>query len=126
MFFTFDDFSAGSNNRIDWNSIINQGFALGSQALNSFGGAHTGTQFAQGPQGIFNIAQSGVPQQGYGGYGGMTPEQQAWLVSQQNRGGLGFDDAAGSIMSFITRNPLLVGAGVLGVYLLFREPPKRR
>lgn len=126
MFFNFDDFNGGGGNRIDWQSVINQGFALGSQALNSFGGAHTGTQFAQGPQGIFNIAQSGVPSQGYGyAYDGGMAQQQALLAAQQ-RGGLGLDDAAGSFMNYITRNPLLVGGVVLGAYLLFREPPKRR
>ncbi len=135
MFFNFDDLSASrrlylgdgglGGTGINWQDFVNQSFALGSQALNSFGGAHTGTQFAQGPQGIFNIANSGVPSQvGGGGYdGGMPPAQQQ---AAQQRGGLGLDDAAGSFMGYIMRNPLLVGGIVLGAYLLFREPPKRR
>jgi hypothetical protein len=36
------------------------------------------------------------------------------------------EQGVGNIAKFITTNPLLVGAGVLGVILLFRQPPGRR
>jgi hypothetical protein len=35
-------------------------------------------------------------------------------------------DSVNNITSFIATNPLLVGAGILGVILLFRQPPGRR
>jgi len=125
MFFTFDDFSSGRN-RIDWQSVFNQGVALGSQAIGAWGKRPT-TQIAQGNNGIFAIQASNPSGYGYGYEGNaMAYQQQAALLAAQQRGGVGFDDAATSITSFISRNPLLVGGVVLGAYLLFREPPRRR
>jgi hypothetical protein len=114
---------------IDWNSIINQGFAIGSQAIGAFGKRPT-TQVAAGQGGIFAINapnatySNGVPP----GYYQLAAQQQtaALLAAQQNRNRLGVDDAIGSILSYIERNPLFVGAIVLGLFLLFKEPPRRR
>jgi len=112
---------------IDWNSVINQGFAIGSQAIGAFGKRPT-TQVAAGPGGIFainpaNPAYSEVPQ----GYYQLAAQQQtAALLAQQNSNRVGADDAISSIVSYVERNPLFVGAIALGLFLLFKEPPRRR
>ena len=126
MFFTFDDFSSGRN-RIDWQSIINQGFALGSQAMQSFGGAHTGTQFAQGNNGIFAIqASNQTPAGNYrGDEQGLTYEQRLAL-EKYRKSGLGADDAFAKLTEFISAHPMTVAGIALGAYLLFKEPPKSR
>lgn len=113
---------------IDWQSIINQGFAIGSQAIGAWGKRPT-TQVASGQGGIFSINPANPS---YGevppGYYQLASQQQtaALLAAQQARGGLGADDAIGSALGFVQRNPLFVGAIVLGLYLLFKEPPRRR
>lgn len=110
---------------IDWNNIINRGFDIGSQALQSFGGRTVGTQTYGSSGQVFAI--NSQPQSGgYNGFDGAAYAQQIAALQAQRSGGLGFDDAAGSVVGFVSRNPLLVGAVVLGAYLLFREPPKRR
>ena len=113
---------------IDWNAIINQGFAVGSQAINAFSGAHGGTQvgYNAGQGGIFAIQTN--PRNAFDDTtryqtAGLNAQQ---LAALQNRGGLGFDDAAGSVTGFVQRNPLLVGAVALGAFLLFKDPPRRR
>lgn len=117
---------------IDWNAVINQGFAVGSQAINAFSGAHGGAQvgYNSGSGGIFAI--QATPRNNFDDttryqtanpYAGLNAQQ---IASLQSRGGLGLDDAAGSITGFVQRNPLLVGAAALGAFLLFKEPPRRR
>lgn len=113
---------------IDWQSVINQGFAIGSQIVGAIGKRPT-TQIASGQSGIFAVnppagAYSEMPP----GYYQLASQQQtaALLAAQQNRSGLGADDALGSVLSFVQRNPLFVGAIALGLFLLFKEPPRRR
>lgn len=118
--------SAPRSSGIDWNAIISRGFDLGSQAMQSFGGRTVGTQTYGSSGQVFAI--NSQPQSGgyASGFDGSAYAQQIAALQAQRSGGLGFDDAAGSVVSFISRNPLLVGGVVLGAYLLFREPPKRR
>lgn len=114
---------------IDWQSVINQGFAVGSQAIAAFG-KKPSTQVAAGPGGVFSInpANPTYSQVPPGYYDIAAQQQTAALLAaqQQNRNGLGADDAIGSVLQFVQRNPLFVGAIALGLFLLFKEPPKRR
>lgn len=117
---------SGGGNPIDWMQIINQGFGLGSQAISAWGRNPT--------QQVGNVSTVGIGQ-GYSPAAIAQSQANAIAAAQQQAllqqgragaGGVGLDDAATSITSFITRNPLLVGAVVLGAVLLFREPPRRR
>lgn len=115
----------GTLGAIDFNSIINQGFGIGSQLIASLGKRPT-QQIGYSPgTGLFAI---GTPATGYDSAsyqtGQLTAAQYAQLQGAQ-RGGVA-EDAVSSITSFVSRNPLLVGAALLGTYLLFREPPRRR
>lgn len=76
---------------------------------------------------IFAPYQTSAAQAGAGVY---RPQQQQYNTLPP---GYGYDSSGrlvqqsvGNITSFITSNPLLVGAGILGVILLFRTPPGRR
>lgn len=122
------DVYGGSANRsynpLDWNGIINQAFALGSHAISAFSGQNTGTQIGYNrSQGIFAI-QGSQPVASYSNpYASMSPEQIA--AYQRAQGGIA-EDAFPGITSFISRNPLPIAAGVVAIYLLMREPPRRR
>lgn len=111
---------------IDWNAVINQGFAIGSQAINAYSGQNTGTQIGYNPNqgGVFAIQgnQSGG---GYSNpYANMTPQQ----IAAYQQGSLG--SAAGSgidgILDWVGKNPMIVLGGAAGAYLLFKPPPGRR
>lgn len=125
--FGFEDFgNPNGGHGIDWQSIINAGFSIGSQAIGAWG--HNPTQ--QINVGGFPVGQGYSPQAILQAQAANTAAQNAALYAQQHggagAGGVGLDDAATSITSFITRNPLLVAGGVLGLFLLMREPPRRR
>lgn len=116
--------------RIDWNAIINQGFAFGSQALNSFGGRTVGTQFGYNPTqgGVFAIQPSAT--QGYSGgyteypYSQMTPAQQQQAYQRSLGGGVG--SGVDGILQWASDNPMIVLGGAVALYLLFKEPPRGR
>lgn len=117
--------SSMPRNPIDWNGVINQGFALASQAFNSFGGQTVGTQFAtnrtQG--GIFALQPTA--NQGGGGYQPTyTPEQ---LAAMQG-GGVGGTIGGGvdGIFNWLMSNPLITFGGIAAIYLLMKEPPRSR
>lgn len=129
-FETFNAFEdhASNPNPINWNAIIQQAFAVGSHAISAFSGQNTGTQvgYNTGQGGVFAI-QPNVQNAG-GGYSGApvyTPEQLAMLSRNNGNGGIG-EDAFASITEFVQKYPVQIGAGVLALYLLMREPPKRR
>lgn len=114
--------------RIDWNAIINQSFAVGSQAINAYSGAHGGVQVGYNPSqgGVFAIQpSSGYSDSGYGAnpYANMTPAQVAAYNSSLGSGvGSGVD----GILQWASNNPMIVLGGAVGLYLLFREPPRAR
>src|SRR3954471_4005786 len=96
---------------IDWNSIIQQAFATGSQAISAYSGAHGGIQVGYNPQqgGVFSIQQTqpnlSAENALYGGgvpAGAMTAQQIAALNA--SRGGVA-EDAVGSIASFVSQHP---------------------
>lgn len=121
----FED-SISNPNRIDWNSIIQQGFAVGSQAINAWSGQNGGVQVGYNPAqgGVFAI-QSNQPNQPVyqNPYANMTPEQV--IALQRRQSGLA-EDAAGGIMGFIEKYPIPIAGGVLALFLLMKEPPRRR
>ena len=108
----------GNFGDIDWNSIINRGFDLGSQFMQSYGGRTVGTQtYSTGGQ-IFAVQAKPSYDDSYQytvPTGGVQTAQ----------GGIA-EDAAGSLMGFVGRNPIPIALGVLGVYLLMKDPPRRR
>lgn len=81
-------FNGGSS--IDWNAIINQGFAIGSQAINAYSGQNTGTQIGYNPNqgGVFAI--QGNAANGVINAPSWTPQQ----IAEYQRNSLG--SAAGS------------------------------
>ena len=116
---------AGGGSGINWSNIINQGFGIGSQAISAYSGQNSGTQIGYNPasQSVFAITPSN--QMNPGGY--QNPYAAAGPSGSFGPAGGGIaEDAFGGITSFISRNPLPIAAGLLGVYLLMREPPRRR
>ena len=118
------DFSGGSSGGgINWNNVLNQGFALASQAFNSFGGKTVGTQFASNPSagGVFALQS----QPAYDDTYQYTP---AAGQIQTTAGGVGGTVGSGvdGIFNWLMSNPLITFGGIAGLYLLFREPPRRR
>ena len=121
----YDDFSSGGSFQVNstpaWMQVFNTSASVLSQFLASRGRYQT-TQIGAG----------GTPALGGSPYGAnYTPAQPALTLAQQQalagrNGGLGLDDAAFSITDFVSRNPLLVGGVAVGIYLLVREPPRRR
>jgi hypothetical protein len=129
MFFnTFDDFgnSAAFNTgaTIDWSAIISRGFDLGSQAIAAWGRNPT-TQSAYDPRNnsVFQLSpnQSGSYSSPYSN---LTPQQLAALQS----GGVGSTVGSGvdGIFNWLMSNPVITFGGLAALYLLFREPPRRR
>jgi hypothetical protein len=116
---------------IDWNAVINQSIALGSHAISAFSGQNTGTQIGYNPTqgGVFAITPStgygpnySYPNQQYpAGYNPNNPSQN---IGSSVGGSLG--QGLDGIFNWMASNPLLVAGGALGLFLLFREPPRRR
>ena len=119
----YDDDYSNSSTTLDWNNIINQGFAIGSQIVGAFGKNPT-TQVAYNPaqNSIFAVGQTG--QQTYNPYGNLTQQQIAAL----QQGGVGSTVGGGvdGIVNWFMRNPAILLGGGLALYLLFRQPPGRR
>lgn len=119
--------SSNSSNGIDWNSIINQSFAIGSQAIAGWGRNPT-TQIAHNQsQGVFAIQSNpnqSYQQQTYNPYANMTPAEYEQYKKNTLGGGLG--SGLDQTIKWATENPMIVFAAIAGVYLLMREPPKRR
>lgn len=123
------NFSNNGPGSIDWNAVINQGFAIGSHAIAAYSGANSGTQigYNAGQGGVFAIQQTQP--------GGMQPygmAQYPTLTGQNIAGGAGTAVGAGvgsgidAALSWASQNPVIVAGGALGLYLLFKEPPRQR
>ncbi len=122
----FDDFNGGGG--IDWQSIINQGFGIGSQIIGAWG--HNPTQ---------QIGPGGMPiGQGYSPAAQLQAQAQLQqAIAQQNAqlygnqyGGQGVGTSVGSgldgAINWAVNNPIPVFLGIAGLFLLFREPPRSR
>lgn len=118
---------SNNNYRIDWNAIINQGFAVGSQAINAFGGRTVGTQIGYNPSqgGVFAI-QPSVTQGGHteypNPYAGMTPAQ---IANYQRSLGGGVGSGIDGALQWATDNPAVVFGAIAALYLLFKDPPNK-
>ncbi len=139
MFFEQSNTLAGSENTfeglagdmetmdgIDWNNIINQAFGVGSQAISAFSGRNSGTQIGYNPasQSVFAIQASNT--RGFD----ETPIYYAQGQQQAGYGPQGVGGTVGSgvdgIFNWLMSNPLITFGGIAGLYLLFKEPPRRR
>lgn len=109
---------------IDWNNIINRGFDIGSQALQSFGGRTVGTQTYGSNRGVLAINAD----ERSGGYDQSALAQQYALLAAQRDGGPGSTIGGGvdGVLNWMLANPVYPLVGVAALYLLFREPPRRR
>lgn len=116
--------SAPRSGGIDWNAIISRGFDLGSQAMQSFGGRTVGTQTYGSSSGVMAI--NAQPQSG--GYDQAALAQQYALLAAQRDGGPGSTIGGGvdGVLNWMLANPVYPLVGVAALYLLFREPPRRR
>lgn len=117
--FGFIDYSGSGGGGIDWNSIINRGFDLGSQFMQSYGGKTVGTQtYGSGGQ-IFAVQSKPSYDDGY---------QYTLPASVQPTGGVGGTVGSGvdGVFNWLMSNPLITFGGIAAIYLLFREPPRRR
>lgn len=128
--FNFQSDGTFGDESINWNNVINQGFALASQAFNSFGGAHTGTQFGVNSSGgIFALTPARTNYDDGYQYS-LSAQQQAALLAANRTGVSGVGGTVGSgvdgIFNWLLSNPLITFGGIAALYLLFREPPRRR
>ena len=114
----------------NWLTVFNQSVGLASQAISAWGrnpSTQVGQQYSGG---VFTIQairpayddttmyQRGIQTNPYAGF---TPDQLAAL----QRGGAA-EDALGSIGNFVSAHPLMVFGGIAALFLLFKEPPRRR
>lgn len=122
----FGDGNLGTSEPINWNSIINQAFAVGSHAISAFSGQNSGTQVGYSPStGVFAIQSNAlvpVNTPAVDPYAGWTREQ---ITADMKRKGL-LEDAGSGIVAFIEKYPIPIAGGVLALFLLMKEPPKRR
>lgn len=124
-----DDETMGESSfKINWNDIINQAFGIGSQAISAYSGQNTGTQIGYNPQSqsVFAIHQNprnfddrvgGYPQT-------YTPQQYAAM--QQGGAGATVGGGIDGIFNWLMANPVITFGGIAALYLLFKEPPRRR
>lgn len=118
-----------NSNPLNWNNIINQGFAIGSQLIGAFGKNPTQQVAYNTSQGIFAIGNTqGQPQyaQVQNPYAGLTTQQIAALQSGQSGIGSSVGSGIDGIFNWLMSNPLITFGGIAGLYLLMREPPRRR
>ena len=122
---------------IDWNAIINQGFAIGSQVIGAVGkrpttqigyNANTDSIFAIGGAG--GTIASGYPVN----YATNPYASNPYAANPYGNPSLGVGTSVGSSLgsgldgafNWAAQNPLLVAGGALALFLLFKEPPRRR
>jgi hypothetical protein len=109
----------GNFGDIDWNSIINRSFDLGSQFMQSYGGRTVGTQtYGSGGQ-IFAVQTKPSYDDSY---------QYAVPTNVQQSAGVGGTVGGGvdGIFNWLMANPVITFGGIAALYLLFKEPPRRR
>lgn len=117
---------------IDWNGIINQAFGIGSHAISAFSGKNSGTQIGYNPQSgsVFAIQQS-QPIRNFDDTGYYTEQQQYAIANaQRNAAAAGVGGTVGSgvdgVFNWLMANPLITFGGIAALYLLMKEPPRRR
>lgn len=116
---TMGAISEGSGG-IDWNQIINRSFDLGSQFMQSYGGRTVGTQtYGSGGQ-VFAIQAKPSYDDSY--------QYTLPNAAVQTAGGVGGTVGSGvdGIFNWLMANPLITFGGIAALYLLFKEPPRRR
>ncbi len=116
---------AGSG--INWNSMWNSIFGVGSQAIAAWG--QNPSQQVGNVPGIGQGYSPAAINQSQAAIQAAIAQQQAalGLNNPRNLAGGGIaEDAFGGITNFISRNPIAVAGLAFGAYLLMREPPRRR
>ena len=103
---------------IDWNNIINRGFDLGSQFMQSYGGQTVGTQtYGSGGQ-VFAVTNNQPTQQ----YAPYVPTAGVQVPGGSVGGTVG--SGLDGILNFVMTPIGLVVVG--GAILLFMRPPGRK
>ena len=108
-----------------WLDIFNTASGLASQIIAAIGKRPT-TQIGVG--GVTALPNS-LGQTGYYGTGQYPTTQQNPYGASQNVGqsvGSSLGSGLDGVFNWAVQNPLLVGGFALGVFLLFRDPPRRR
>ena len=125
---TFDGLSGDMETMegIDWNNIINQAFGIGSHAISAFSGRNSGTQIGYNPasQSVFAIQTNPTPR---------FDDTQVYYAQGQQPAGYGPQGVGGTvgsgvdgIFNWLLSNPVITFGGIAALYLLFKEPPRRR
>lgn len=117
-----------SGGGLDWQSIINQGFGAASQIFAAWGRNPT----QQTGVGGVPIGGGYSPAQILGAAGSLNQSSNmnaanaaALAAANANRSN-SLDSIFGNLTYTIQQNPLIFAAGAVGLYLLFREPPRGR
>ena len=116
-----------SGGGVNWQSIINQGFGLGSQAIGAFG-HHPTQQVGAGGSPVGGGYSPQAIKQANAQLQNSIGAQQRQLSGGGSSGGLGSSVGGGvdGIIGWATRNPIPVFLGIAGVFLLMKQPPGRR
>lgn len=125
-----DDWPMPSNSNVqvttssrppNWLSVFNTSAALASQAIGAWGRNPT-TQIGSG--GVFQIGGGATAGNFPNPYSGLTPQQ----LSAMQSGGVGGTIGGGvdGIVNWLMANPVITFGGIAALFLLFREPPRRR
>jgi len=119
------DWGSGGGSGINWQSVINQGFGLGSQAIGAWG--HNPTQQIGGA-GVLGIGQGYSPAAILNASGGMQRPPTGVISNPGLTGANGgvAEDALGSLSRFVTQHSGMVFIGIAAMFLLYRQPPSRR
>lgn len=111
-------------------SVINQGFGIGSQLISAFGRNPTQQVGAGGNPVGQGYSPSAILQAQAQNQAAIAAQQQALLNSRGGVTGGGVGSTVGGgvdgILSWATANPVPVFLGIGALFLLFREPPRSR
>jgi hypothetical protein len=115
---------SNTSNNPAWLDVFNTASGLASQIINAIGKRPT-TQIGVG--GVTALPNA-TGQAGYYGTGLQTTQQYPYGASQNVGTQVGSTLGSGldGVFNWVVANPLVTGAFALGLFLLFREPPRRR
>lgn len=120
-FFSDDDETMGGSLKLK--DIFSGSLGIGSQLISGFGKNRTQQiGYSPGNQSIFAVQ---TDSRNYDDRPIPLPYPNQYGPGTGQGSGIA-EDFFGSITGIISRNPLPIAAGIFGLYLLMREPPRRR